>query len=65
MTIQQFNEIIMTNETAKFEGIWKFNARNGKGSMVWPDGSKFEGTWVNDKRSHGILIMVDQNIYEG
>ena len=48
MTIQQFNEIIMTNETAKFEGIWKFNARNGKGSMVWPDGSKFEGTWVND-----------------
>lgn len=48
MSILQFNDIIMNNEIAKFDGNWKFNNRNGKGSMVWPDGSKFEGTWVND-----------------
>jgi hypothetical protein len=55
----------MSNELAKFEGMWKFNQRNGPGKMVWPDGSKYEGEWVNDQRTFGKLLMVDQNVYEG
>lgn len=33
--------------------------------MNWPDGSKFEGEWLNDKRVRGKLQMPDNNIYEG
>lgn len=33
--------------------------------MVWPDKSKYVGTWMNDYRVKGKLNMPDGNTYEG
>lgn len=55
----------MDYQQAKFDGEWKLNKRNGHGSMVWPDGSRFEGEWRNDERVQGKLVMPDHNVYEG
>lgn len=39
--------------------------RNGYGVMSWPDGTVFEGEWLNDERNYGKQTMTDNNIYEG
>ena len=39
--------------------------RNGYGVMSWPDGTVFEGQWLNDERHQGKQTMTDHNIYEG
>lgn len=33
--------------------------------MVWADGSSFEGTWLNDMRHEGRMIMNNNCIYIG
>jgi hypothetical protein len=33
--------------------------------MEWPDGSEYEGEWLNDARLKGSLIMPDKNKYIG
>ena len=65
MVFNQFNELIYGYQKAHFEGEWKFNKRNGQGTMHWPDGSHFEGEWSNDCRVSGKMFMPDQNVYEG
>ena len=30
---------------SKYEGQWKGGMRHGKGTMVWPDGARYEGEW--------------------
>ena len=65
MIFNQFNDLLNDYQPAKFVGEWKFNKRNGQGTMTWPDNSKFEGEWSNDFRVFGKLEMPDHNIYEG
>ena len=66
MIFNQFSEIIMDYQPAKYVGRWRFNKRNGHGVMTWPDGSKYEGEWSNDCRVQGKLFMPqDHNEYEG
>ena len=37
--------------------------KQGRGSMKWIDGSKYEGYWSNDKADgHGRLIMIGKNL---
>ncbi len=31
---------------AVYIGEWKNGQRDGKGTQIWPDGSKYEGDWV-------------------
>ena len=33
--------------------------------MVWGDGSVFEGTWRNDERHFGRMIMANSFVYQG
>lgn len=33
--------------------------------MLWPDGTRYEGHWLQDERHHGKQTMTDQNEYEG
>jgi hypothetical protein len=61
----QMHDVLNDYQAAHFTGEWKFNQRNGKGNMSWPDGSKFEGEWLNDQRVKGKLVMPDHNVYEG
>ena len=51
-----------------YYGEWDINnnVRHGRGILVWPEGSKYSGYWVNDKANiKGKLIHSDGDIYEG
>jgi len=52
-------------ELAKYSGHFMQGKREGQGSMVWDDGTIFEGTWKNDERSYGRLIMNNGCVYTG
>lgn len=44
----------------------KTGDKDGKGKQVWPDGSVYEGWWMNDKANgKGRLIHGDGDVYEG
>lgn len=34
---------------AVYTGQWLNNMRDGYGYQTWPDGSRYEGYWKNDK----------------
>jgi hypothetical protein len=39
---------------------------NGKGTYYWPDGRKYEGDFLhNKKHGLGIVTWLDGRIYEG
>lgn len=53
---------------AKYTGEWLINTdiRQGRGTQVWPDGSMYEGYWVDSKANKsGRLIHADGDVYEG
>ena len=53
---------------SKYFGEWDTNnnIRHGRGVLIWPEGSKYLGYWVNDKANiKGKLIHNDGDIYEG
>lgn len=40
--------------------------RHGKGTQLWPDGAKYEGSWDNDRANgFGKFWHIDGDIYEG
>lgn len=34
----------------QYEGFWKNNKMNGKGTFIWSDGRKYVGDYVNEKK---------------
>ena len=40
---------ILLKNGATYTGQWLGEVREGFGFQVWPDGSKYEGFWRNDK----------------
>lgn len=53
---------------AVYHGQWnkQTGCREGKGTQIWKDGSKYSGTWKNDKaHGRGRLIYPDGDVYEG
>ncbi len=34
----------------EYEGFWRRDRMNGKGNFLWPDGCRYEGEYVNDKK---------------
>ena len=59
----------MLDNGARYTGEWLESnpqVRQGKGSQIWPDGSMYEGYFVNDRASgKGRLIHADGDVYEG
>jgi putative phage-type endonuclease len=50
----------------KYDGGWRNEQPNGKGSCTWPSGNRYEGDWVNGKRSgNGIFTWPNGSVYEG
>lgn len=53
---------------ARYTGEWIVgtNIRQGLGQQVWPDGSMYEGYWVDSKANgKGRLIHADGDVYDG
>ena len=52
---------------AIYHGQWtKDGHRDGKGTQIWKDGSKYVGYWKNDQAvGKGRLIHADGDVYEG
>ena len=52
----------------KYKGQWNVdsNTKDGQGIQIWPDGSRYEGYWKNNKANgKGRLIHGDGDVYEG
>ena len=44
---------------AKYKGQFEGHIKQGRGTMKWIDGSRYDGYWSNDKANgHGRLIMI-------
>lgn len=52
-------------DIAQYKGNFRQGMRDGEGKMVWSDGSVFYGTWHNDQRVKGTMIMNNGFVYEG
>ena len=53
---------------AKYDGEWlsQTQIRQGKGVLIWPDGSIYEGYWVDNKANgKGRLVHADGEFYDG
>lgn len=37
-------------------GFWKNGQRDGHGIQTWPDSSRYEGDWVEDKVKYKLLF---------
>ena len=49
-----------------YEGDWYYGKRQGKGTLIWQDGSRYVGDWKNDFRDgYGVQYDSDGEIYEG
>ena len=49
-----------------YRGFWKNDTQDGRGVERWPDGSKFEGNYVQGvKQGLGSFTWADGNKYEG
>ena len=42
-------EAVTLKNGAIYTGEWLNGMRDGFGSQKWPDGSRYEGFWINDK----------------
>ena len=52
---------------AVYQGQWtKLGKREGRGTQIWTDGSKYVGNWKDDMANgRGRLIHGDGDSYEG
>ena len=65
-----YRDTTVLDSGAHYKGEWLRNAtpevRTGRGTQIWPDGSMYEGYWVDSKATgRGRLIHADGDVYEG
>lgn len=60
-------ENFLVKDGAKYSGqVVDENVREGKGVLIWPDGSRYDGYWKDDRANgRGRLIHADGDVYEG
>jgi hypothetical protein len=52
-------------ESGEYKGIFKAGKRHGHGILKFEDGTYYEGKWVVDQRSEGMMKMTTGTIYIG
>ena len=60
--------MMVLENSARYEGEWLIGTqiRQGRGIQVWPDGSMYEGYWMDNKANgKGRLIHADGDVYDG
>ena len=63
-----FRDIQKIDETGQYLGFWdeEANQRDGKGVMIFTNGSRYDGYWNKNKTNgRGRLIHADGEMYEG
>ena len=55
----------MEYEMAIYKGNFRQGKREGKGKMVWSDGSVFDGMFKDDERYFGTMVMDHNIVYKG
>ena len=49
-----------------YEGLWKDNQKNGKGTFEWTNGAVYVGGYVDDKKhGQGTFYYADGRVYVG
>ena len=62
----EWKDSMLTSEGAIYSGQLFSGLREGYGTQVWPDKSKYEGYWKNDMANgKGRLTYENGEIYEG
>lgn len=64
----EYRSMVQLENHARYEGEWTRGSetRQGKGKQIWPDGSMYEGYWINNKANgKGRLIHADGDVYDG
>lgn len=62
----EWKDSMLTSEGAIYSGQLFSGLREGYGTQVWPDKSKYEGYWKKDKANgRGRLIHADKDVYDG
>ena len=56
---------IFSKEGDVYTGGWYDGEKNGFGTMEYANGSKFEGTWLDDSPDEGEMIFPDGEKYKG
>lgn len=50
-------------DNSTYKGEYYQGKKQGKGSYFWPDGSFFEGEWIDNKINGYVLYKVTQGEY--
>ena len=61
-------EIQTLENDSQYYGFWNEDSdeRDGNGAMLWPDGSRYDGAWKENKANgRGRLIHADGDVYDG
>ena len=54
------------NGGGKYKGSYKAGKRDGRGTFIWDDGTKYVGDWENDlMHGYGTLTLPDGSKYQG
>ena len=58
----KFVTAYILRSATKYKGQWSGHVKQGRGTLKWTDGSRYDGYWFNDMANgHGRLIMIGRS----
>ena len=58
--------MIYASDDSMYDGEWRFNKQEGRGTKNWGDGIVYEGEWKDDKmHGQGKYTLADGSVIEG
>ena len=68
---REIKPICVLENGAVYQGEWLVlpngeSQKDGRGVQIWPDGSRYDGFWVNEEaQGYGRLVHANGDVYEG
>ena len=65
---RELRPIVTLENGAIYQGEWNVdtNQKDRRGVQIWPDGSRYDGFWVNgETQGYGRLVHAEGDVYEG
>ncbi len=58
--------MIYASDNSMYDGEWRCNKQEGRGTKNWGDGIVYEGEWMDDKmHGQGKYTLADGSVIEG